>query len=128
MSGAAENRPTTWQSAEPPSGYTCPRCGGAVWENGDAESLAFRCRIGHQLTLGSMLAEHGARRRESVSAAARHLAEAAALHRTVGRWARTHGHIPSADRLEAEAAVLDARAEDLMRLAGAVLLTLPRAD
>jgi two-component system chemotaxis response regulator CheB len=128
MTDTPGTRPTTWESDKPPSGFTCPRCGGTLWENGGSHVLAFRCRIGHQLSLGSMLAEHGARRRESVSAAARHLAEAAALNRTVARWAREQNHAPSAARLESEAALLDARARDLMRLAASALLTLPEEE
>ena len=106
----------------PPTGLTCPQCGGAVWEHASADTLLFRCRIGHQLSLGGMLAEHGVRRRARLSAAGRQLAETAELNRRVAQWARDHGHLPTAERLEQEAAMLDERAEAVLRLATSALV------
>jgi two-component system, chemotaxis family, protein-glutamate methylesterase/glutaminase len=106
----------------PPTGLTCPQCGGAVWEQASADTLLFRCRIGHQLSLGGMLAEHGLRRRTCLAAAGRQLAETAELNRRVAQWARAHGHVPAAQRLEQEAAALDQQAEAVLRLATAALL------
>ena len=108
--------------AGPPTGVTCPQCGGAVWEQARTDTLVFRCRIGHQLSLGGMLAEHGLLRRARLVAAGRQLTETAELQRHVAQWARAHGHGPAAERLEQEAAVLDAHAEAVLRLATAALL------
>src|ERR687885_3017991 len=117
-------RPPTHLPSRPegaPTGLTCPRCGGAIWEQASAESLRFRCRIGHELSLGAMLAEHGIRRRARLAAAGRQLAETAELNRRVAQWAREHGHPESAERLEREAAVLDEQAEAGLRLATSLL-------
>jgi two-component system chemotaxis response regulator CheB len=101
---------------------TCPQCGGAIWELASAEALLFRCRIGHQLSLGGMLAEHGLRRRARLSVAGRQLAETAELNRSVAQWAREHGHVAAAERLEHEALVLDEQAGAVLRLATSALV------
>jgi hypothetical protein len=98
---------------EPTSGFTCPRCGGVLWELAAPDELAFKCRIGHTLSLAAMLAEHGAQRRQAVAAARRHLAEAAALNRRVARWARERGHGRAATQLEDEAIALDSASTSL---------------
>jgi len=33
-----------------PSPYSCPDCGGVLWELKDGELLRFRCRVGHAYT------------------------------------------------------------------------------
>ena len=63
-----------------------------------------------------MLAEHDARRREALSTARRHLAEAAALKRRVADWARGHGHAQAAAQLEQEATGLDSTSAELVGL------------
>jgi two-component system, chemotaxis family, protein-glutamate methylesterase/glutaminase len=40
-----------------PSAYSCPDCGGVLWELGEEGILRFRCRVGHAFSPGSMLAE-----------------------------------------------------------------------
>lgn len=34
----------------PPSGMTCPDCGGALWELKNGELMRYRCHVGHQYT------------------------------------------------------------------------------
>jgi two-component system chemotaxis response regulator CheB len=104
-----------------PSGFTCPRCGGSMWEQSDLP-LAFQCRIGHRLTLGGMLAEHGASRRAKLVEAGRLLAEAAALNRRIAGYAEQHGHGVAAARLQHEAVILEHRSSEVMRLALALLV------
>lgn len=41
------------EDGEPPgqsSGFSCPACGGVLWEVDDGELLRFRCRVGHAYT------------------------------------------------------------------------------
>ena len=100
----------------PASGFTCPWCGGSIWET-TGESLSFQCRIGHKLSLGGMLADHGASRRRKLVEAGRLLAEAAALNRRVAHYAEERGHTFAAARLEQEAAALEQRSSEVMQLA-----------
>jgi two-component system, chemotaxis family, protein-glutamate methylesterase/glutaminase len=108
--------PERGEPHELPSGFMCPRCGGALWEVAAADQLGFQCRIGHAFSLRAMLAEHSAERRRAVSGARRQLAEAAALNRRIARWAREHGHNLAAAQLEAEATTLDKSSVDLLHL------------
>ena len=34
----------------PPTGLTCPDCGGALWEIEDGKLVRYRCHVGHQFT------------------------------------------------------------------------------
>jgi two-component system chemotaxis response regulator CheB len=104
-----------------PTGFTCPRCGGSMWET-TGEALGFRCRIGHELSLGAMLAEHGACRRGKLVEAGRLLAEAAALNRRIAGYAQERGHALAAERLQHEAGSLEQRSSEVMRMAISVLV------
>ena len=33
-----------------PSPYSCPECGGVLWELKNGELMRFRCRVGHAYT------------------------------------------------------------------------------
>ena len=37
----------TGEMPGPPSAFTCPECGGALWELRDGKLLRFRCHVGH---------------------------------------------------------------------------------
>jgi predicted NBD/HSP70 family sugar kinase len=63
------------------TGFTCPECGGAVWEQTSAETVVFECRIGHRYAADAMLVEHAAAREATLWAALRLTAEHAALRR-----------------------------------------------
>jgi two-component system, chemotaxis family, protein-glutamate methylesterase/glutaminase len=39
------------------SGFTCPECRGPLYENGQ-KPVEFRCRVGHVMSLGTLLEEH----------------------------------------------------------------------
>jgi two-component system chemotaxis response regulator CheB len=38
----------------PPSPFTCPDCGGALWEFKDSELVRYRCHVGHGFTAESL--------------------------------------------------------------------------
>ena len=40
-----------------PSVFSCPECGGVLWEVHDGDILRFRCRVGHAYSTDSMLAD-----------------------------------------------------------------------
>ena len=81
------------------SGYICPRCGGALWEQRADETLEFECRIGDRYAAAQLWIEHSAARNRA-------LKQAALARRLVG-WARARGDGNLAVRLEAEAAEED---------------------
>jgi two-component system chemotaxis response regulator CheB len=104
------------QSAGSASGFTCPDCGGALWQSqsqgrdGDRPSaasadgrLSFTCRIGHHYQAAQLWIEHCAARNRALHTAARALAENAALARQLAGWTREHGNPAAAEALEREA-------------------------
>jgi two-component system chemotaxis response regulator CheB len=62
-----------------PSVFTCPECGGTLWELPEDAVVRFRCRVGHGYTLESMMAVHSESLESSLWAAVRALDERAAL-------------------------------------------------
>ena len=44
----------------PPAAFTCPECGGAVWELRQGELVRYRCRVGHSYSEETMVEAQGA--------------------------------------------------------------------
>ncbi len=42
-----------------PSPFSCPECGGALWELADGDMLRYRCHLGHAFTADAMLGKQG---------------------------------------------------------------------
>ena len=85
------------------SGYVCPACGGALWEHHSGEDLTFECRIGHAFEALELWVAHCTARNVALEAAARSLAENAALARKLAVWSRERGNVSAASRIEEEA-------------------------
>lgn len=45
------------QAEGPPSPFTCPECGGALWERKDGKVTRFECHVGHSYTSESLISE-----------------------------------------------------------------------
>jgi len=41
----------------PPTPFTCPECGGALWERKDGKVFRYQCHVGHSYTSESLLSE-----------------------------------------------------------------------
>jgi two-component system chemotaxis response regulator CheB len=82
-----------------PSVFTCPDCGGTLWETDNEGLLRFRCRTGHSYNSNSMLAVQRDSIEQSLWSAIRVLEERADLLRRIGRRARERGDNRMADRL-----------------------------
>lgn len=88
------------------SGFVCPECGGALWEEESGELPRFQCRVGHAYSAVSMMSEQGATLEAALWTANRALEERAALARKLGRRMHTRGQSKAANRFaerEAEA-------------------------
>lgn len=106
-------------NADPPqgaSGFTCPRCGGALWERHDDDAPAFVCRVGDTFSALDLWVEHCVARNRAVRTAATALAENAALARHLVSWARGRGNEEMARGLEDEAASEDRAYEQVRSL------------
>ena len=69
----------------PPSPYTCPECGGTLWESQTGRLSTFNCHTGHGFTAESLLAAQNGALEEALWSALRALEEHAALPVTYGR-------------------------------------------
>jgi two-component system, chemotaxis family, protein-glutamate methylesterase/glutaminase len=62
-----------------PSPFSCPECGGVLWELNEGELARFRCRVGHAYTMTTLAEEQTDGAEEALWAAMRALEEKAAL-------------------------------------------------
>jgi two-component system chemotaxis response regulator CheB len=69
----------------PPSGLTCPDCGGALWEHVNGNEVRFACHVGHAFSLASLQEEQGRSLEGTLWSAVRALEERADLHRRLAR-------------------------------------------
>lgn len=75
-----------------PSGYTCPECGGAMWEvDPSGKLLRFRCHVGHGFTAEALIARQENDLDAAIWTALRTLEEHVALCRRVAGRADERG-------------------------------------
>jgi two-component system chemotaxis response regulator CheB len=86
-----------------PSGFTCPDCGGALWESHENELVHFRCRTGHAYAPESLLAEQLGGLEWTLWAAVRALEENASLARRMEKWMRQRGNQAGENRYDKRA-------------------------
>jgi len=75
-----------------PSAYSCPECGGILWEVQDDELLRFCCRVGHAFSAQSVLAEQAATLETALWAALKTLEENVSLSRRLADQAHQRGN------------------------------------
>jgi two-component system chemotaxis response regulator CheB len=81
-----------------PSMFTCPDCGGTLWESDEDGNLRYRCRTGHAYNVNAIMsAQHGALE-NSLWTALRIVEERVDLYRRMARRARERGDRHSAER------------------------------
>jgi len=105
--------PPDEREAGEPSIFTCPDCGGTLWEVDDDATLRFRCRVGHAFTSNTMLEMQGETLESSLWAAARALEERRDLLRRMGRRSASAAGTKLADRLERKATEVQAEIDRL---------------
>ena len=98
------------------SGFTCPECGGAVWEQVGGRTVEFECRVGHHYAADAMLVEHANAHEAALWTALRLTAEHGALRRRLADLSRQRGLGRAAARFEAEASEADQDVERLRRM------------
>lgn len=98
------------------SGFTCPECGGALWESKADELVHFRCRTGHAYAPESLLASQFDNLEATLWAAVRALEENASLARRMERWMEQRGNAGGKTRYDRRAREAETHAETLRRL------------
>ncbi len=83
-----------------PSSFSCPDCGGVLWEIQDGEMVRYRCRIGHGWTSDGLVFQQTQTIDDALSMALRSLEESANLSGQMARRARQRGHDFLAARFE----------------------------
>jgi two-component system chemotaxis response regulator CheB len=94
-----------------PSPYSCPECGGVLWELRDGELLRFRCRVGHAYSTETLTTEQALTVEHSLWTALRALEEQSAIRRRLADRARRRQHDTSADLLDSRVRELDEHAQ-----------------
>jgi two-component system chemotaxis response regulator CheB len=85
------------------SGFTCPGCGGAIWESKAGDMIRFRCHTGHAYSPDSLLAEQDNSLEEALWSAFRALQERAALAQRLAERAGERGHTLSQNMFQEQA-------------------------
>ncbi len=74
-----------------PSAFSCPECGGVLWEVHDGDLLRFRCRVGHAFSVDSVLAGQTEVIEEALWTALKALEENASFSRRLAHDAGNSG-------------------------------------
>jgi two-component system, chemotaxis family, protein-glutamate methylesterase/glutaminase len=104
---------------EPPgvaSSYSCPACGGVLWEVGDSDLVRFRCRVGHAYTADGTMDAQGEAVEAALWAALRALRERAQLCERLARRTANAGATRSGKRFGEFAEEARSQAETIRRL------------
>jgi two-component system chemotaxis response regulator CheB len=86
-----------------PSGFTCPSCGGALWQTDEAGLPRFRCQTGHGFALESLLATQTESVEGALWSALRALEERAAMARQMAARFQRRSHRVTSARWERRA-------------------------
>lgn len=98
-----------------PSPYSCPDCGGVLWEIQDEDFVRYRCRVGHAFSPETMLSAQSDVLEEALWTAAKTLEESARLSKRLARSERARGHDWLAKRFEEKEREARERVETIRR-------------
>jgi two-component system, chemotaxis family, protein-glutamate methylesterase/glutaminase len=98
-----------------PSHFSCPDCGGVLFELEDSGLLRFRCRTGHGYTAEALSGTQQDHLDAALWAALRALEESASLARRLAAQARKRNHVHSAVRFDERARTAESQVELLRR-------------
>jgi two-component system chemotaxis response regulator CheB len=99
-----------------PSPFSCPECGGALWEVADGNMLRYRCHIGHAYTADAMLHAEAAEIDQLLSRLLRSHRDRAELARRMARQESASRHGQLADQLRIRAREYEENAEMIQKL------------
>ena len=91
--------------------YSCPECGGVLWESDQDNLIHFRCHVGHTYSAEALLADQSDNIEAALWSALRALKEKAILSRQLASDMRTRGSNYSAERFEEQATDLEKHIE-----------------
>ena len=99
-----------------PSAFSCPDCGGVLWEVEGGDSLRFRCRVGHSYSADALSDEQDDRLERGLWAALRALEENASLARQLATRSLKHGRAVLHERFKERADEAQANADAVRQM------------
>jgi two-component system chemotaxis response regulator CheB len=119
---AADERPGT------PSAYSCPDCGGVLWELSHEGYVRYRCRVGHALSPEWLLGAQDEKVEEALWMAIKTLDERSRLSQRLGAAERERGHVWMARRFEDQEAEARKQADVIRRFLASSQTDVPIHD
>ena len=101
---------------EQPSIYSCPDCGGVLWQMNERDFVRFRCHVGHAYSAESLLQQQAEQLEGSMWYAVRTLIDKSKLSRQLAERARERGHGMTALRFEEQAQTAVQHADVIRRI------------
>jgi len=98
-----------------PSPYSCPDCGGVLWEIPETQFVHYRCRVGHAFSPEAMLSAQDDVLEEALWSAMKTLEESARLSHRLAATERDRGHDWLVERFEEKEKEARARVEVIRR-------------
>ncbi len=98
-----------------PSPYSCPDCGGVLWEIPEEQYVHYRCRIGHAFSPEAMLSAQDDLLEEALWSAMKTLEESARLSHRLAATERVRGHGWLVERFEEKERQARAQVEVIRR-------------
>lgn len=86
-----------------PSVFTCPDCGGTLWESDEDGNLRYRCRTGHAYNVNAIMSAQHSALEDSLWVAQRIIEERIDFFRRMARRAGDRGDAKSAERYDRQA-------------------------
>ena len=99
-----------------PSPFSCPDCGGVLWETHDGRLTSYRCRVGHAFSAETLLASQAETYEAALWSALRALEEKASLARRMTTRARQNGLQAAAERFSSQLSDIERHVETLRRM------------
>jgi two-component system chemotaxis response regulator CheB len=87
--------------------FTCPECGGCMWQLDEQGLLRFRCHVGHSYIADALFEEQSAGLEAALWTAVRTFKEKGVLSRQLANLARESGDLSAAARFEEEGQLAD---------------------
>jgi two-component system chemotaxis response regulator CheB len=96
--------------------FTCPDCGGSLWQSTSEQLLSFECHVGHTFSWESLVGQKSEQLETALWASVRLLVERATLNRQISTRSRASHGAELAQRFEEQAARDQAYADTLREL------------
>jgi two-component system chemotaxis response regulator CheB len=117
------------KSGRQPSPYSCPECGGVLWEEHDKQLFGYRCRVGHAYSYDALLDEQTQVIEKALWAGLRALEEKQSLLERLAQRSRDSGLDRSAQKFLDAAHELNQPSSTFRQLLGQnALYQLPERD